>query len=194
MYFSRLQGIQGQTQFERVNEFTYLGTQINAQNKSSEEIRKRIQAGNRCYYANKKLLSNKLSNYNSRIQIYKTIIRHTVTYGCETWVLTASDENQLLRKIYGPTQNPDGTWRIKTNDELRHRMKQDIIKFIKSQKLRRTPHVMRMENTRTTRKITEWTPYKTRPAGRPRLRWMDQVEDRQEWNRIVEQTKTHPGL
>jgi len=48
------------------------------------------------------------------------------------------------------------------------------------------------------------------PAGRPRLRWMDQVEedlkrmkiigwwakaeDRQEWNRIVEQTKTHPGL
>ena len=60
------------------------------------------------------------------------------------------------------------------------------------------------------RKITEWTPYKTRPVGRPRLRWMDQVEedlkrmkifgwkakveDRQEWNRIVEQTKTNPGL
>jgi hypothetical protein len=42
-------------------------------------------------------------------------------------VLTASDENQLniferkiLRKIYGPTQNPDGSWRIKTNEELRH--------------------------------------------------------------------------
>ena len=64
--------------------------------------------------------------------------------------------------------------------------------------------------TRTTIKITERTPYKTRPAGRPSLRWMDQVEedlkrmqivgwrakveDRQEWNRIVEQTKTHPGL
>ena len=48
----------------------------------------------------------------------------------ETWVLTTSDENQLyiferkiLRKIYAPTQNPDGTRRIKTNDELRHRMK-----------------------------------------------------------------------
>jgi hypothetical protein len=34
-----------------------------------------------------------------------------------------------------------------------------------------------MEKTRTTRKITEWTPYKARPAGRPRLRWMDQVEE-----------------
>ena len=90
-------------------------------------------------------------------------------------------------------------------------MKQkDIIKFIKSKRLRWAAHVMRMENTRTTKKITEWTPYKTRPAGRPRLRWMDQVEEdlkwmkiigwrakveyRQEWNRIVEQTKTHQGL
>ena len=90
-------------------------------------------------------------------------------------------------------------------------MKQeDIIKFIKSQRLRWAAHVMRMENTRTARKITEWTPYKTRPVGRPRLRWMDRVEedlkgmkivgwrakveDRQEWNRIVEQTETHRGL
>ena len=73
---------------------------------------------------------------------------------------------------------------------------------------------MRIENTRTTRKITEWTPYKpykTQPARRPRLRWKDQVEeeglirikiigwrakveDRQEWNGIVEKTKTHPRL
>jgi hypothetical protein len=82
-------------------------------------------------------------------------------------------------------------------------MKQeDIIKFIKSQRLRWAAHVMRMEITGTTRKITEWTPYKTRPVGRPRLRWMDRVEedlkrmkiigwrakveDIQEWNRTVE--------
>ena len=85
----------GQNQFESVNEFTYLGAQINTQNKICEEMRKRIQAGNRCYYAHKKLLSSKLMNYNSKIQICKTIIRPTVTYGSETWVLTASDENQL---------------------------------------------------------------------------------------------------
>jgi hypothetical protein len=36
---------------------------------------------------------------------------------------------------------------------------------------------MRMEKTRTTRKITEWIPYKARPVGRPRLRLMDQVEE-----------------
>jgi hypothetical protein len=100
-------------------------------------------------------------------------------------VLTDSGENQLniferkiLRKIYEPTQNPDGSWRIKTNEELRHKMKEeDIVKFIKSQRLRWAGHVMRMEKTRTTRKITEWTLYNTRPVGKPRLRWMDQVEE-----------------
>jgi hypothetical protein len=63
-----------------------------------------------------------LTNHKSKIQIYKTIIIPTVTDGSETWVLTASYENQLniferkiLRKIYGPTKNPDDSWRIKTN-------------------------------------------------------------------------------
>jgi hypothetical protein len=33
----------------------------------------------------------------------------------------------------GQRKIPDGTWRIKTNDDMRHRMKQeDIIIFIKS--------------------------------------------------------------
>jgi len=88
-------------------------------------------------------------------------------------------------------------------------MKQEvIIKCIKSQRLRWAAHVMRMENTRTARKITEWTPYKTSretevkvdgPGRRDLKRmeivgWREKVEDRQEWNGIVEQTETHPGL
>jgi len=27
-------------------------------------------------------------------------------------------ERKVLRKIFGPTEERDGTWRIKTNDEL----------------------------------------------------------------------------
>jgi hypothetical protein len=57
-------------------------------------------------------------------------------------------------------------------------MKQEVIvTFIKSQRLRWAGHVMRVEKTRTTKKTTEWTPYKTRPVGRPRLRWRDQAEE-----------------
>ena len=73
----------------------------------------------------KKLLKNKDLNAASKLQIYKSIIRRIVTYGFETWAMTFTEQNRqliferrVLRKIYGPTQDNDGTWRIKTNEEL----------------------------------------------------------------------------
>ena len=56
---------------------------------------------------------------------YMSIIWLIVTYGCETWAITVTEQNRLLiferrvlRKIHEPTQDNDGTWRIKTNEEL----------------------------------------------------------------------------
>jgi hypothetical protein len=88
-------------------------------------------------------------------------------------------------------------------------MKQeDTVKYIKSQRLRWAAHVMRMEKTQTTRKITEWIPYKTGPVGRPKLMWMDQVEDlkrmkitgwqvkaegRQEWIELLSRPRPTQG-
>jgi len=73
----------------------------------------------------KKLLKNKELNAASKLQIYKSIILPTVTYGCETWAMTVTEQNcllvferRVLRKIYGSTLDGDGTWRIKTNEEL----------------------------------------------------------------------------
>ena len=43
-------------------------------------------------------------------------------------------ERKVLRKVFGPTKERDGTWRMKTNDELveliRHKI---IISYIKAQ-------------------------------------------------------------
>jgi hypothetical protein len=75
--------------------------------------------------------------------LYWSIIRPIVTYVCETWVLKETTKNKLMvferkvsRKIFGPTKARDGTWRIKTNDELykliRHK---NIINYIKAQRL-----------------------------------------------------------
>jgi len=132
--------------------------------------------------------------------------------------MTVTEQNRLLvferrvfRKIYGPTLDNGGTWRIKTNEELETLIKRkNIVRFIKSQRLRWTAHVIRMDTTRIVRKVTEWEPRSSRPVGRPRLRWLDQVEedlkkmkvrnwrqkckDRRLRNEIVKQAKTHQGL
>jgi hypothetical protein len=47
-------------------------------------------------FANKKLLKNKELNAASKLQIYTSIIRPAVTYGCETWAVTVIEQNRLL--------------------------------------------------------------------------------------------------
>ena len=34
-----------------------------------------------------------------------------------------------------------------------------------------------MDTIRTVKKLTEWEPCSSRPVGRPRLRWFEQVEE-----------------
>jgi hypothetical protein len=48
--------------------------------------------------------------------------------------MTVTDQNRLLvfgrrvlRKICGPTQDNDGAWRIKTNEELENLIKKKIL-------------------------------------------------------------------
>ena len=78
-----------------------------------------------------------------------------------------------------PTQNNDGTWRIKTNEELEIliKKKRNIARFIKSRRLRWAAHVIRIDTIRTVKKLSEWEPCSSRPVGRPRLRWLEQVEE-----------------
>jgi len=44
-------------------------------------------------------------------------------------------ERKVLRKIFGPTKERDGTWRIKTNDELNEFLRyKNVINHIKAQR------------------------------------------------------------
>jgi len=79
-----------------------------------------------------------------------------------------------LRKICGPTKE-NGQWRIETNEELRTKYKsQDIVTEIKIRRLEWLGHVIRMNETGPVKKICEG---KLEGRGRPRLRWINNVED-----------------
>jgi len=104
--------------FENVENFNYLGSILNADNKINTEIAERIVKGNKAYYANAKLIKSKFLKRNTKMKICKMIIRPVILYSSETWSLTAKDENNLriferqtLRKIFGPV-NIDNIWRI----------------------------------------------------------------------------------
>ena len=55
--------------FESVQSFKYLGSTVNQNNTIEEEIKERIIAGNRVFYANQKMFQNKLLSKKSKLTL-----------------------------------------------------------------------------------------------------------------------------
>ena len=88
------------------------------------------------------------------------MIRPIVTYASETWVFKESIckkltifERKIMRKVFGPTRIEEGYWRIKTNQEINDILKgENIIEFIKKQRLNWLGHVERMSEDNNVKK------------------------------------------
>ncbi|KAJ4443744.1 hypothetical protein ANN_05522 [Periplaneta americana] len=175
----------GDLSFEEVEKFKYLGATVTNINDTREEIKRRINMGNACYYSVEKLLSSSLLSKNLKVRIYKTVILLVLLYGCETWTLTLREEhrfrvfeNKVLRKIFGAKRDEvTGEWRKLHNTEL-HALysSPDIIRNIKSRRLRWAGHVARMGESRNAYRVLVGRPEGKRPLGRPRRRWEDNIK------------------
>ena len=53
----------------------------------------------------------------------------------------------------------------------------DIVKSVKSRRIAWLGHVMRMDDKRTPKTILQWNPIGTRIRGRPRKRWIVDIEE-----------------
>jgi len=119
-------------------------------------------------------------------------------------------ERKIFRRIYGPKYE-DGEWKSRTNRELEELSKgENIVKWIKGQRISWLGHLERMEEGRMPKKIFTQELEGSRRRGRPRKgwrkeverdlqvmgvrRWRDLVVDREKWRGIVRQAKAHGGL
>ncbi|KAI4460833.1 transposase is4 [Holotrichia oblita] len=93
------------------------------------EIKEKIMAANRAFYANKKLLKSKNISKRSKVRIYDTIRRPILMYSVETMTMTKKNEENLrvlkrkiLRSIMGPIKEAENEFRIRTNEELQREL------------------------------------------------------------------------
>ena len=86
-------------------------------------------------------------------------------------------ENKVLRKIFGPKRDDEnGEWRRLHNGELHDLYgRPDIMRIVKSRRLRWAGHVTRMGNERGAWKLLVGKPEEKRPVGRPRMRWENNI-------------------
>jgi len=91
-------------------------------------------------------------------------------------------ENMMLRGIFGPRRDEvTGEWRRLHNEELNDSYySPNIVRVIKSRRMRWAGHVARMCEERGVYRVLLGKPEGRRPLGRPRRRWVDIRMDLQE--------------
>jgi hypothetical protein len=86
-------------------------------------------------------------------------------------------ENRVLRRIFGPKREEDGSWRKLHNDEL-HGLyfSPNIFRVTKSRRMRWAGHVARMGEGRGVCRVLVGKPERKRPLGRSRRRWENSIK------------------
>jgi len=148
-------------------------------------------------------LSSSFLSKNIQIKINRTIILPVVLYGCETWSLILREEcrlrvfeNRVPRRLFGPKRDVvRGECRKLHNEELNDLyFSPNIIREIKSRRMRLAGHVARMGDRRGVYRVLVVKPEGTRPLGKPRRRWENNIKmDLQEigcvvmdWNKLAQ--------
>jgi hypothetical protein len=158
------------------------------------------------------LLPSGLLSKNVKVKIHKTVVLPIVLYGCETWSLALSGEytlrvfeNRVLRKLFGPKRDEiTGECRKLHNEELHNLYSSpNIIRQIKSRRIRSAGHVARMGEEKKVHKVLVGKPEGKRPLGRPKRRmengsgmdlketgwrsaeWIQLAQDRDWWRAVV---------
>jgi hypothetical protein len=162
--------------YARRFEFRYTYTLTN-QNDIYDEIKSTINSGNACFYSVQNLLSSRLISKYLKIKIYKIVILLVVLFGFESLALRVEHrlrvfENRVLRRIFGPKREEDGSWRKLHNDELHNLyFSPNIVRVIKSRRMRWAGHVSRIGEGRGVYRVLVGRPEGKRPLERPRRRW-----------------------
>lgn len=203
--------------FGNVSNFNYLGVNISDNGEEDEEIKSRLSKGSKCAGSLYNIMKNKKISRSAKIRLYKTVIRPTVLYGSELWILNKINMNKLevwerkmLRKIYGGKRFGE-IWLPRSNKELSDLYGEpSIVGVIKSKRLRWLGHVSRLSENRIVKLTLKGGVISRRRRGRPKEKWINMVKkdltqlhiknwekivlDRVRWRKIVHEAMGLLGL
>ena len=171
--------IVGGKELEVVHEYTYLGSIMSFEDKTEKEVNGRRKKAWKNFWALKQVYKSDLET-RSEIRIFETCTMPTLIYGVQTWALTKSQAKKLQttqrimeRSIMGIKKSE----RIPSTHIRKLTKTDDVTYVVRKMKARYAGHVARQDNSRWSKKVTEWTPYdEKRGRGRPITRWRDELD------------------
>ncbi|KAJ1366370.1 hypothetical protein KIN20_027010 [Parelaphostrongylus tenuis] len=190
------------TTISECSSYIYLGREINMMNDLAPELSRRKRAAWGTFKSIEDVVK-RTKNIRLRAHLFDSTIIPALTYAAETWSLRKQDERSLAvieraveRSMLGVSRISQMRQRIRTSD-LRQRSKiRDAVLHARISKIRWAGHVMRFNDNRWTRAVTDWIPRDVkRSKGRPLTRWSDfftkAMEERYDAQRIPRARRTH---
>ena len=168
------------TNISECSTYIYLGREVNMMNDLATELSRRKRAAWGAYKSIEDVV-RRTKNIKLRAHLFDATIIPALTYASETWSLRKQDERSLSvieraveRSMLGVSRISQMRERIRSSD-LRQRSKvKDAVLFARSSKIRWAGHLMRFNDDRWTRAVTDWIPRDVkRTKGRPPTRWSD---------------------
>ena len=93
---------------EDVDHFKYLGSILNRDGISTQEIRARIAQATAALAKLNPILQSKKISLPVKVKLYKSLIVSTFLYGCESWTITAETELTLTLPVCYSSWNLGG--------------------------------------------------------------------------------------
>ncbi|KAE9546934.1 hypothetical protein FO519_009854, partial [Halicephalobus sp. NKZ332] len=165
---------------EKVTQFTYLGQTVTWPRDHGQEVSKRVSAGRKLYFALRHFLKAHGIEMSQKRRLIEQCIKPAVLYGCETWALTKTSAMKLIR---GQRRIERAILGIRLSDKVRSktvRKKTGLSDWLTSALERKWKFATKLANQEEedwAQMTTLWRPKKTRPLGRPRTRWTDDLAD-----------------
>ena len=162
-------------------DFTYLGSIISSDCSLDKEITSRIGKASSAFgKLRSRVYLNRELSLTTKVSVYCAIVLSILLYGCETWTLYSRQMKELHKFHMGCLrQMLCITWqdRISNNDVLQRCGCLSIETIIANRTLRWAGHLSRMNSERLP-KISLYSELNigTRPVGRPKKRYKDQLK------------------
>ena len=167
-------------QVDDVEEFSYLGALLDKEGGATKDIQQRLSKARQTFYRLRRIWDTSEISRKTKVQLFKTIVRAVLMYGCEAWKLTKTEEKKLdafqykcmkrILKIRWPQtishqQIQENTGVNRASDEIRRRRWNWI------------GHIMRKNREEHCVTALEWRPEGRRRPGRPKTTWRRMVEE-----------------
>lgn len=164
---------------KEVESFTYLGSVVDQQGGTDEDIKSRIGKARAAFIMLKNIWASKEIRTSTKIRIFNSNVKSVLLYGSETWRMTKASiqrvqtfQNTCLRRIL-KIRWPE---KISNEDLWRRTCQQPLDVLTRQRKWRWIGHTLRKPPISITRQALLWNPQGKRKRGRPKNSWRRDTE------------------